>query len=139
MKSIMHDKNDRTCYLCMKLEDDYSTYPYLEEHHVAYGKGNRKLSERYGLKVYLCHRHHNDQFSPVAVHNNPEIRQELCEDAQRAFMAKYPDKSFRAIFGMNYLDPEEAEEIQESTGAEDVTRGIIEIRNEIRLPFGRRQ
>jgi len=104
MKSIMHDKNDRTCYLCMKLEDFYGTYPYLEEHHVLYGKGNRALSEKYGLKIYLCYRHHNAYHSPVAVHNNKTIRQMTCVDAQDAFRKRFPDKNFREIFGVNYID-----------------------------------
>lgn len=107
MKSIMHNKDDHTCYLCMKLEDDYRTYPYTEEHHVIYGAGNRSLSEKYGLKIYLCFRHHNDQFSSVAVHNNPVIREMTCIDAQYAFEQKYPDKSFRQIFGKNYIDRED--------------------------------
>ena len=135
MKSIMHDKEDRTCYLCMKLEGNYDTYPYLEEHHVIYGKGNRKLSEKYGLKIYLCYRHHNDQYSPDAVHNNKMFRQETCEDAQRAFESRYPTLSFRDIFGINYLDPEET---QESTGREGFEEGITEVENEIQLPFGRK-
>lgn len=107
MKSILHDKSDRTCYLCMKLENNYAAYPYLEEHHVMYGKGNRPLSEKYGLKIYLCYRHHNDQFSPVAVHNNKTIREMTCIDAQKAFEKVYPDKSFREIFGKNYLEKED--------------------------------
>ena len=58
MKSIMHDKRDRTCYLCMMLHDDDSMKAVLQEHHIFGGTANRKISERYGIKVYLCLDHH---------------------------------------------------------------------------------
>ena len=102
MKSIMHRKEDRTCYLCMKLNGDYDRRSFLEEHHAVYGNANRKLSEKYGLKVYLCHEHHTG--SSQAVHLNNDIKQDLCKDAQKAFERHYPDLSFRLIFGINYLD-----------------------------------
>ena len=57
MKSILHDKGSRTCFLCMKL-GDYSEKAVLEEHHIFGGNPNRKHSEKYGLKVYLCPEHH---------------------------------------------------------------------------------
>ena len=67
-KSIMHRKEDRTCYLCMLLRDDYNAREDLQEHHAMPGTANRRLSERYGLKVYLCIGHH--LVGPDAVHNN---------------------------------------------------------------------
>ena len=103
MKSIMQDKHEAMCYLCMKLHGDYRRRMNLEEHHVIYGKGNRKLSERYGLKIYLCHAHHNDEFSPEAVHFNRELREYTCRDAQRAFREFFPLLDFREIFGKDYL------------------------------------
>lgn len=102
-KSIMHNREDGTCYLCMKLENNYAKYTYLEGHHVIYGRGHRILSDRFGLIIYLCYRHHNDEHSPVAVHFNSTIRQMTCIEAQTAFMKHYPDKSFTDIFGLNYI------------------------------------
>lgn len=52
-KSIMHNKQDGTCYLCMVLNGDYDIRRNLQEHHVLFDASNRKLFERYGLKVYL--------------------------------------------------------------------------------------
>lgn len=105
MKSIMHDKRDRTCYLCMILHFDYSTQSALEEHHVIYGRGKRGLSEKYGLKVYLCTRHHRD--SKESIHNNTDGNRQfdyvLKQDAQQAFEDKYPNLNFREIFGKNYV------------------------------------
>ncbi len=57
-KSILQNKETRTCFLCMKLHDDYSVYPILHEHHIFEGTGKRQKSEEYGLKVYLCPGHH---------------------------------------------------------------------------------
>lgn len=97
-KSIMQEDKS-ICYLCGK-EGGY--YNPLEEHHVIYGKGNRPLSEKYGLKVMLhavtCHKHGNGP------HNNAETRKKLCQDAQKAFEAKHGSREdFMRIFGKNYL------------------------------------
>lgn len=51
MRSILHSKQDGTCYLCMLLHDDHGR-KQTQEHHVFYGTANRRLSEKYGLKVY---------------------------------------------------------------------------------------
>lgn len=101
MKSIMHEK-DGTCYLCIKLEGNYRLQQ-VEEHHVVFGTANRRKSEKYGLKVYLCHRHHEHDGGAFAVHRNKDVRNFLCEQAQRTFERKYPDLSFLAEFGRNYL------------------------------------
>ena len=41
MKSIMHNKADQTCYLCMMLHGDYSRKT-VQEHHTIFGSGRRK-------------------------------------------------------------------------------------------------
>lgn len=106
MKSIMHNKADMTCYLCMELHSEYSTQTGLEEHHVIYGRGKRVLSEKYGLKVYLCHRHHRD--SPESIHhntkNNLSLDYMLKERAQQAFEECFPELSFIQIFGKKYTE-----------------------------------
>lgn len=100
MKSIMHAKTDNTCYLCKKLHYDNSHKYGLQEHHV-FGGANRNLSEHFGLKVYLCIYHHTE--GQFAVHNNAEYMKMIRRDGQKAFEKKYPDLSFRALFGKNYL------------------------------------
>lgn len=52
--SIMHSRESGTCYLCMKLHNDYRRHPALQEHHIFGGCPNRTHSGHYGLKVYLC-------------------------------------------------------------------------------------
>lgn len=106
VRSIMHRKEDKTCYLCMKLHDDYSTRTALQEHHVFCGNPGRKLSERFGLKVYLCFNHHTYDGGPEAIHRNNDIRRMVEKEAQKAFEKTYPTLSFRKIFGKNTLDEE---------------------------------
>ncbi len=78
-----------------------------------FGTSNRRLSEKYGLKVYLCIEHHLHDGGPYAVHRNKDIRDMLDKAAQKAFEQKYPTLSFRDIFGKNFLD-------KSDTVAEDV-------------------
>ena len=104
-KSIMQDKETGQCYLCRLLHNDYGIKRNREEHHVMGGVANRKLSEKYGLKVYLDPGHH--QYGPEAVHKNKEVALLLKREAQKAFMRTYPDLDFREIFGKNYLTENE--------------------------------
>lgn len=105
MKSIMHDKRDRTCYLCMMLHDDDSMKKVLQEHHIFGGTANRKLSEKYGLKVYLCLDHHLT--GPEAVHKDAKVAILLKKEGQQAFKKRYPSMNFMKIFGKNYLTDED--------------------------------
>ena len=93
-KSIL--QTNKECYICGR---QY----WLEEHHVFSGNPNRKLSEKYGLKVWLCHWHHNEP--PYGVHHNSDMRQRLQRVAQVRAMSYYgwTEDTFRNIFGKNYL------------------------------------
>ena len=64
--SILH-KKDGTCYLCMRLLDNYSQYRIVHEHHVYPGNPNRRISEENGFKVYLCPGHHEFTMAAVKV------------------------------------------------------------------------
>lgn len=92
MQSII--QRDKECYYTGRMDR-------LEEHHIFYGQGHRKLSEQYGLKVWLTHDLHNEP--PYGVHHNPAARCELERIGQEAFISVYPDKDFIKIFGRNYL------------------------------------
>ncbi len=99
-ESILHKKNG-TCYLCMMLHDDYCVQRGLHEHHIFGGTANRRLSEEYGLKVYLCLEHH--EHGSEAVHKNADVADILHRIGQQAFEREYPNLEFREIFGKNYL------------------------------------
>ncbi len=90
--SILKD-SDRECYLCGKQIG-------LEAHHVMPGLANRKLSEKYGLKVHLCHDCHTGK---DGAQYNPEKALRLKKDAQRAFEKFYGHENWMAIFKKNYL------------------------------------
>lgn len=94
-KSILQTDKER-CFVC-------GSNQWLEEHHVFGGVGRRKVSERYGLKVYLCHYCHNEP--PKGVHHNKEMREILQRYAQTKAMQHYgwTVDNFRNIFGKNYL------------------------------------
>lgn len=98
MNSIMQTR--KKCYLCG--ETHGYGFNRLEEHHV-FGGANRKNSEKYGLKVYLCgDRCHRN--GPDAPHRNAETMQKLHEDGQRAFEEVHGSREdFMRIFGKNYL------------------------------------
>ena len=100
-KSIMHNKEDGTCYLCMLLEGDYGRRTGLHEHHAMPGTANRKLSERYGLKVYLCLRHHTA--GQEAVHSNIRHQRLVQRKAQEAFEKRYSHEKWMEVFGRNFI------------------------------------
>lgn len=70
-------------------------------HHCIYGNGKRKLSDKYGLVVPLCAKHHN--MSDEAVHFNKVFDTKLKQHTQKKFQEVYPDLDFLKIFGRNYL------------------------------------
>ncbi len=92
MKSIL--QTTKECYVC-------GTTYNLHEHHCIYGSANRKLSEKYGLKVWLCQYHHTGQ---AGVHFDKDLDTQLKKLAQTRFEAKFgANISFREVFGRNYI------------------------------------
>ena len=75
-----------------------------------FGRALRKLSEKYGMKVYLCVFHHRTW--KEAVHKNARINKMVQAYAQRAFEKKWPEKNFREIFGRNYIMDETEENVE---------------------------
>lgn len=86
---------EKRCYIC-------GSYQWIEIHHI-FGGANRKISEKYGLKVPLCHYCHNEP--PNGVHQNKEIRRRLQARVQKIAMKHYgwDEDDFRKIFGRNYV------------------------------------
>ncbi len=72
----------------------------LEEHHVFHGP-NRKLSERYGMKVRLCMYCHRD--NKKGVHSDHKFDLRLKKYAQEIFEKKYSRELFIQVFGKNYV------------------------------------
>lgn len=89
------DLLDDECFLC-------GSRQWLEVHHV-FGGANRKISEKYGLKVKLCHYCHNEP--PFGVHHNAERMLELRKQIQQLAMQYYgwSEEEFIEKFGRSYL------------------------------------
>jgi len=95
MKSIIQE-DESVCYICdmyLGLET-----PAAEMHHI-FGGPNRKLSEKYGLKVKLCYYHHRGS---GGVHFQPYLMDELHDVGKLAFIQKFPELDFREMFGKEY-------------------------------------
>ena len=97
-QSILQDRTEGTCYLCVRLHNNYQLHRYREEHHV-FGGQNRGISEAEGLKVYLCLDHHRN--GSEAVHNNHENMLLLQQDAQRIYEEKHTRQQFIEMIGRN--------------------------------------
>ncbi len=91
MKSIL--QKNKECFVCK------TTYG-LEEHHVCFGSANRKQSEKYGLKVWLCAEHHRGN---SGVHFNKELDLSIKRFAQSEFEKTHTREEFIQIFGKSYL------------------------------------
>ena len=92
MQSIIQTTQE--CLVCR------TTYN-LHSHHCIGGVANRKQSEKYGLKVWLCARHHN--MSNEGVHFNKELDLKIKQLAQRKFEETHTREEFRAVFGKSWL------------------------------------
>lgn len=104
MRSIMQE-DPEVCYLCGKPAGatPQGGMDCLEWHHVFEGNPDRKLSEKYGLKIRLhaltCHRE-----GPKSVHKNSNVYRKTMEDGQKAFEKKHGSREdFYRIFRKNYL------------------------------------
>jgi len=89
MKSII--QTEKVCYFANDKCDGW-----LEEHHI-FGGANRKNSEKYGLKVHLCKRHHDK------AHEGGILMDTLHKVGQRKFEETHSHEEFMKIFGKNYL------------------------------------
>lgn len=92
----------RECWLCGRNGNGDP----LDAHHI-FGGANRKLSEKYGLVVPLCHRRCHESGN-LAAHRNKDTMRRLHEWGQRKAMEEqgWSIEEFRAVFGRNYLAEE---------------------------------
>lgn len=85
MQSVIDGRvRPRCCYYC---GSEYG----LHEHHI-FGGANRRLSEKYGLKVTLCWRDHNGD---SGVHFDKDKMDELKKEGQRAFERAFMERRYR--------------------------------------------
>ncbi len=92
-KSILQSNTDQ-CYFC-------GSYDWIEEHHIFGGNPNRKISDKNGFVVRLCHWCHNEP--PNGVHHNKVHDLFLKQQCQTAYEAKHSREEFVALIGKSYL------------------------------------
>ncbi|HZK70129.1 MAG TPA: hypothetical protein VFD03_01235 [Clostridia bacterium] len=93
MISIIQSKKE--CFCC-------KTDVGLEDHHIFFGP-LRKTSEKWGLKVWLCAKHHKGDYSP---HQVKDFDNTLKELAQKIFLIEHTQTEWMDIkkgIGKNYL------------------------------------
>ena len=101
MKSIIQ-KDREHCFICGR--NSHADYFGLEEHHVFEGLGRKQLSEKYGLKIYICgarcHR-----LGENSVHKSAKVARAVKKVVQQRAMQHYgwTTEEFIEIFRKNYI------------------------------------
>lgn len=72
----------------------------LEQHHIWAGVANRKVSQRAGFWVWLCHDCHT---GTEGAQYDKEKNLYLKKEAQAAFEETHTRKEFMDLIGKNYL------------------------------------
>ena len=86
-------QKDRECFFCGRMTG-------LERHHIFGGMANRKISEKYGLTVYLCHECHT---GTEGAQYDKTRNLELKRKAQEAFQNIYGRRLWMTLIKKNYL------------------------------------
>lgn len=89
MKSIIQET--KTCYCCGTMQN-------LELHHCCHGTANRKIADRLGLTVYLCHRCHS-----IVHDSDRSLDLKLIQTAQRKYEETHTREEWRSLFGKSWL------------------------------------
>ena len=93
MESVIQD--GKFCYLC-----GAKVGVGLECHHIFGGVANRPISEKYGLKVWLCHECHT---GPHGAQYDKATNLFLKQQAQRAFEKTHTRAEWMSLIRKNYL------------------------------------
>lgn len=90
MKSII--QTEKQCYFCHTTKD-------LALHHI-YGGKNRKVSDKHGFTVYLCHNHHTGD---EGVHKDETALMVFKTLCQEEFEKTHSREEFLRLIGRSYL------------------------------------
>lgn len=93
MKSILQDRKES--YI------SGSTYG-LEEHHIYFGTGRRRISEKNGFKVWLTYEEHKGTYG-VHGKNGHELDLKLKQECQRKYEETHTRDEFIKLIGKSYL------------------------------------
>lgn len=94
IKSIITDDMEH-CFVC-------GCGGPMHIHHIFYGTANRSNSDKHGLIIPLCPKHHN--MSNEGIHFNKDLDEGMKKLGQITFENVVGDREdFMRIFGRNYL------------------------------------
>ncbi len=94
MKSILQDK--RECLICKSQNE-------LHLHHVFFGTGKRKISDKEGLTVFLCPYHHNASNHGVHLNNTLDLKVKRWAEQKWLEHNNKTVEDFIQLMGKNYL------------------------------------
>lgn len=72
----------------------------VHKHHIFFGTGYRKWSEKYKMYTYLCQYHHQD--SKQGIHFNRKFDLEVSKRYRDIFILKWGENEFERVFGANF-------------------------------------
>ena len=92
MESVI--QSEKECFIC-------KTTRNLHCHHLYGGNPNRRISEKYGMKIFLCQEHHTGK---NGVHFNRELDLKIKRIGQEVYENKFGSREdFMRLFGRSYL------------------------------------
>lgn len=91
MKSIV--QTDKSCFLCGR-------ECLLERHHIFAGTANRRISEREGLWVWLCHDCHT---GTNGAQYEADTNRYLKQEAQMAYEQTHTHDEWMRLIRKNYI------------------------------------
>lgn len=103
-KSII-EQPEGSCFLCGCIYKDWSEKRGLHKHHIFYGIANRRKSEKYGLTIKICSKHHTGDIygKDEAIHFNRDIDEMVKQFAQVIFEKEHSHELFVKEFGRSWL------------------------------------
>lgn len=94
MKSIIQNK--KQCFICYKPNG-------LHDHHIYFGVGRRRISEKHGFKVWLCPEHHQGTFGVHGCRGH-KLDVFLKQTCQRKYEETHSRDDFIKLIGRNYIE-----------------------------------
>lgn len=93
MKSILQDKKES--FISGQIYE-------LEEHHIYFGRGYRKISEKKGFKVWLTREEHRGTYGVHGMYGH-ELDLKLKGDCQKEYEKTHTREEFIKLIGKSYL------------------------------------
>ena len=99
MESIIREDRREECFMCKQ-------WTPTEVHHIYFGNKNRKISDKNGFIVHLCHDCHRGNYG---VHGKDGYLMDiyLKKTCQLVYEETHTREEFMKLIGRNYLEEDE--------------------------------